>query len=123
MLSTGFFFSAAAAPEGFVAAAPEGAAFLPCAFMNHFRMSDDYAPQKAKQEPLSRRQRPRTGNESRSHSPNKSPRREEYQPGRAREKERGQERTHHLRRGKGRIFRARETEKLEVFPGFLARLD
>jgi len=44
MLSTGFFFSAAA-PEGF-AAAPEGAALLSCVFMNHFRMSDDCAPRK-----------------------------------------------------------------------------
>jgi len=41
MLSTGFFFSAAAAAEGF--AAPEEAAPLSCVFMNHFRMSDDCA--------------------------------------------------------------------------------
>uniref|UniRef100_A0A0A9EXT3 Uncharacterized protein n=1 Tax=Arundo donax TaxID=35708 RepID=A0A0A9EXT3_ARUDO len=40
MLSTGFFFSAAA-PEGFAAAAAAEAPFLSCDFMNHFLMSDD----------------------------------------------------------------------------------
>jgi len=47
MLSTGFFFSAAAAdPDGFAAAAPEAAPLLSCVFMNHFLMSDDCAPRK-----------------------------------------------------------------------------
>jgi hypothetical protein len=87
---------------------------LSCVFMNHFRMSDDCAPRKQ-----SKNRSVVVGGqeqeiESRTplRSPNKSPRRGNTNR-RAQERERGQERTHHLRRSNGR---ARETEKLEIFP-------
>jgi hypothetical protein len=101
MLSTGFFFSAAAAaPKGFTAA-PEAAALLSCVFMNHFRMSDDCAPKKQSKNRSVVVRGQEQGIESRTPLAKQISAEEgEYQPARAiereRERERGQERTHHL---------------------------